>query len=79
MGIGRKRVYGCSRADLPHAVIPRASAVSKHDGELGHVCTSHRRDELGTILGDAALFGIGAYHEAADILEKDEWNASPGA
>lgn len=75
--MGRERVLWWT--DLPHAVIPRASACSEYDRELGHVRACHSRDELRPILGDAALFRVSAHHEAADVLEKDERNAPLGA
>ena len=35
--------------------------------------------ELCTVLGYPALFGIGANHEAAYVLEEDEGNVALGA
>lgn len=78
-GRGGERKGSIDKAGLPHAVVPCAGAGSKYDGELGYICTSYRSDELRAILGDATLFGVRTYHEAADVLEKDERNASLGA
>lgn len=57
---------------IPHAIIARAGTSPEHDGEFGHVGAGHGRDELGAVLGDAALFRVAAYHEAADVLQEDE-------
>lgn len=65
--------------NLPHAVVSRSSASSEYDGELGYVRACHGRDELGPVLGDAAFFRVAADHEAADVLEEDERDASLGA
>ena len=62
-----------------HAVVARARAGPDHDGEFGHVGAGDRRDEFGAVFGDAAFFGVGADHEAADVLEEDEWDAALGA
>ena len=62
-----------------HAVVPRAGTGPDDDGELGYVGAGDRGDEFGAVFGDAALFGVGADHEAADVLEEDEGDAALGA
>ncbi len=64
---------------LPHPIITRAGASTYDDSEFGHVGTCDCRDELGAVLGYAALFGVGADHEATDVLEEDERDASLSA
>jgi len=61
---------------LPHPIITRAGASTYDDSEFGHVGTRNCGDELGAVLGYAALFGVGADHEAADVLEEDGWYTS---
>jgi len=64
---------------LPHPIITRPGAGTHHDSEFGHVGTCDCRDELGAVLGYTALFGVGADHEATDVLEEDERDASLSA
>lgn len=67
------------REIIPHPIIPCPGTRAHHDGELGHVRARHRGNELRAILGDAAFFGVGADHEAADVLEEEEGDAALGA
>ena len=62
-----------------HAVVARAGTGPDHDGEFGYVGTGYSRDKFGAVFGDAAFFGVGADHEAADVLEEDEGDAALGA
>lgn len=62
-----------------HAVVARAGARPDHDGEFGHVRARDRGHQLGAVFGDAPLFGRGADHEAAYVLEEEEGDAALGA
>ena len=61
----------CIRA-AAHCVVPCAETAADHHGVFRHRRTSDRRDELGTVLGDAAGLRRLAHHEAADVLQKHE-------
>ena len=56
--------------------VAAAAAGIAYDGELRHLRARDRRDELGAVLGDAALLRVGADHEAADVLQEDERDAA---
>ncbi len=71
--------YAERGGSLPHPIITRPCASAHNDSEFGHVGTCDCRDELGAVLGYAAFFGVGADHEAADVLEEDERDASLSA
>lgn len=62
-----------------HTIISCASASTYHDSELGDVSTGDCCDELRAVFGYAAFFGVGADHEATDVLEEDEGDAALGA
>ncbi len=65
--------------DVPHAVISRAGTRTKYYRELWYFRTCNRRDQLRTVLGNAAPFGLGADHEAADVLEKEQGDTTLAA
>lgn len=62
---------GGLEGDVPHAVISGASTRTEYYCKLWYFCTCHCRDQLRAVLGNTALFGLGADHEAADVLEKE--------
>ena len=70
---------GVGSRNLPHPIIPCTCTCTYNDCEFRNVGTCYCRYELGTVLGYAALFGIGAYHEATYVLEEDKGDVALGA
>ena len=68
-------MLGISR-NLPHSIISCTCTRTHNDCKLRNVGACHCGYELCTILGYAALFGIGADHEAAYVLEEDKGNVA---
>ncbi len=62
-----------------HAIVAGAVAAADDNGELGHVGAGDSGNKLGAVLGDTFAFGSRADHEARDILQEDERDATLGA
>ena len=65
--------------NIPHPVVPRSSTCAYHYREFGDIGASNGSNEFGAVLGNATFLGIGAHHEAADVLEEDEGYTTLGA
>ena len=65
--------------NLPHAIVPSTCTCTYNNCKFRNVGTCYCGHELCTVLGYAALFGIGANHEAAYVLEKDKRDVALGA
>ncbi len=61
-----------AKSAAAHAVIAGAVGSAGHDRVARHAGIRHGIDELGRILGDAAALGIGAHHEAGDVLQEQD-------
>lgn len=57
-----------------HPIIPRPKTAPGDDSELRYLRARDRRHEFRAVLRDAAVFGLGADHEARDILQEEEGN-----
>lgn len=62
-----------------HAVVAGPGARADDDGELGHLRARDGGDELRPVLGDAALLGVGADHEARDVLQEHQGDVALAA
>ena len=62
-----------------HAVVAGPEAAADQDGELGYLGAGHGGDELGAILGNAAVFVFLADHEAGDVLQEHQRNLALAA
>mmetsp|Transcript_36375 Transcript_36375/g.91400 ORF Transcript_36375/g.91400 Transcript_36375/m.91400 type:complete len:593 (-) Transcript_36375:82-1860(-) len=62
-----------------HAVVAGTKAAPDDEGDLGHLGVGHRHHHLGAVLGDAARLVLLPHHEACDVLQEDEGDASLGA
>ena len=62
-----------------HGVVSCAEAAADDDGEFGDGGTGDGGDHLGAILSDAGVFVLAADHEAGDVLEEEEGDATAGA
>lgn len=62
------------RKYTPHSIIAGSGTGAEDDGKLRHIGTGDSRDELGAMLGNTTFFRVGADHEAANVLQKDEWD-----
>ena len=65
--------------NLPHPIISCTCACTYNDCKFRNVGTCYCGHELCTVLGYATLFGIGANHEAAYVLEEDKGNVALAA
>src|SRR4030067_886154 len=59
-------------APAPHGLFPAAVGAADDDRELGHVGVGHGVDELGPVLGDAAVLVLLAGDEPGGVLEGEE-------
>ncbi len=57
-----------------HAIVAGPETAADQDGELGRFGRSHRGDQLGPVLGDAAGLIFAADHEAGDVLQEHQGN-----
>ena len=60
---------GAPVSPAAHSVIPGTVRASDDERQLGDLSASHGRDQLGSVLGDAAGLGIAAHHETGDVLD----------
>src|SRR2546422_210284 len=62
-----------------HAVVARTERAADDNGEFRHPAACDRGHHLGAVLGDAACFVPFPYHEARDVLEKNQRNRALAA
>ncbi len=57
-------------------VVASAEASPDQDRVLGHLCTGHGHHHLGAVLGDARGLVLLADHEAGDVLQEHQRDAT---
>src|SRR5262249_31312910 len=57
-----------------HGVVPGAKRTADNQGNLRHYRIRYRVHHLRSSFDDAAPLGVTAYHEAIDIMKKDQRN-----
>src|SRR6185437_1067756 len=67
-GVDKTGVVGLAA----HRIVTCTVGVADDDGDLGDDGIGDGVDHLGAILDDTGMFASRAYHEAGDILQKDE-------
>lgn len=71
--MGRKsRRKTKTNENSPHPIIACPETSPYHNGKFGHIGAGDSCDQFRPVLGDPAVFGFGANHEAADVLEEQE-------
>src|SRR5215831_1022020 len=59
-----------------HAVIAGTETAANDDGELGHLRAGNSGHHLCTVLGDSVRLVLAAHHEAGDVLQEYQRNAT---
>ena len=62
-----------------HAIVASPEGASENQSDFGNLGGANGVDQLGSVLGDAFMLVLLAYHEAGDVLQKEKRHSALAA